>query len=93
MRHPCHEVDKNEEAVNILMYSIGEPSPVPEKTVKLEFIGKRGVTIAVTAGERVQYEIGALKLEFFRHVGIEAGCEIAKVTFKGTCSTLFYKSR
>ncbi len=83
MSHICYEVDENEEMTSMLMASIEESSPVQDQMVALDFIGKRGSTVAVTRNDRIKYARDVLQLEFLPHVGVEPGCESRKGFFLG----------
>lgn len=73
----------DEEVMTMLMPSIEEAVPVQDQIVALDFIGKRGNTVAVNKEGRIKYAKDVLQLEFLPHIGTEHGSELRKGYFLG----------
>lgn len=63
--------------------SLEEAEPIQNRTVALDFIGKRGSAINVARRERVQYARELLQKELLPHVGMDENCETKKAFFLG----------
>jgi len=82
MSHICYNF-QDEELMTFLMPSIEEAAVIQDHLVALDYIGKRGNTIAVTRDKRIQYAREVLQKEFLPHIGIGEGCELKKGYFLG----------
>lgn len=82
MSHICYEFH-DEELMTMLMASIEEAQVIQDQLVALDFIGKRGATVAVTRDLRIKYAKDILQLEFLPHIGTEHGSELKKGYFLG----------
>lgn len=82
MSHIAYDLG-DEKLMTALMPSIEEAAPVQDQMVALDFIGKRGATVAVTRDLRIKYARDILQLEFLPHIGTEHGAELRKGYFLG----------
>lgn len=82
MSHICYEF-RNEELMTMLMASIEEAQVIQDQDVALDFIGKRGATVAVSRDKRIKYARDILQLEFLPHISTEPDSELKKGYFLG----------
>lgn len=82
MRHICYDFN-DDEFMTSLMPSIEEAQVIQEQKVALDFIGKRGPSVAASRDARIKYARDLLQLEFFPHISTESGKELMKGYFLG----------
>lgn len=82
MKHICYDFD-DDEFMTALMPSIEEAQVIQDQTVALDFIGKRGQTVAVSRDHRVKYAKDLLQLEFLPHISTTPGDELKKGYYIG----------
>lgn len=82
MKHICYDFD-DDEFMTALMPSIEEAQVIQDQTVALDFIGKRGQTVAVSRDHRVKYAKDLLQLEFLPHISTTPGDELKKGYYLG----------
>lgn len=82
MSHICYDYD-DEELMTALMPSIEEAQVIQDQQVALDFIAKRGSTVAVTREKRIKYAEDLLQLELLPHISTEPDSELKKGYFIG----------
>lgn len=82
MSHICYDCD-NDELMTALMPSIEEAQVIQDQSIALDFIAKRGATVAVTRDKRIQYAKQLLQLELLPHISTEPESELKKGYFVG----------
>jgi DNA-directed RNA polymerase II subunit RPB2 len=82
MSHICYDHD-DEELMTMLMPSIEEAQVIQDQNVALDFIAKRGNTVAVTREKRIKYAKDLLQLELLPHISTEPDSELKKGYFIG----------
>lgn len=73
----------DEQMMGLLMPSIEQAAVIQSQDVALDYIGKRGNTVAVTRAKRIQYAKDILNKEFLPHVGVGESNELRKGFFFG----------
>lgn len=82
MKHICYDFE-DEELMTALMPSIEEAQVIQDQEVALDFIGKRGPSIAVSRPARIKYARDLLQLEFLPHIAVDKGKELMKGYYLG----------
>jgi DNA-directed RNA polymerase II subunit RPB2 len=82
MSHICYDPD-DEEMMTMLTPSIEEAQVIQDQLVALDFIAKRGNTVAVTRDKRIKYARDLLQLELLPHISTEPDSELKKGYFIG----------
>lgn len=82
MKHICYDFT-DDELMTALMPSIEEAQVIQDQDIALDFIAKRGQTVAVTRERRIKYAKDLLQLEFIPHVSTEQGMELKKGYYLG----------
>lgn len=82
MSHICYDLS-DDELMTAVMPSIEDANVIQDEEVALDFIARRGETVAVSREKRIQYAKEILQLELFPHISTEPGSEMKKAYFLG----------
>eukprot|EP00172_Hildenbrandia_rubra_P004560 Plantae.Rhodophyta-Hildenbrandia_rubra.ctg9430.p1 GENE.Plantae.Rhodophyta-Hildenbrandia_rubra.ctg9430~~Plantae.Rhodophyta-Hildenbrandia_rubra.ctg9430.p1 ORF type:complete len:1077 (-),score=190.74 Plantae.Rhodophyta-Hildenbrandia_rubra.ctg9430:64-3294(-) len=82
MSHICYDF-KDEDLMTAIMPSIEEAAVIQSRDVALDYIAKRGNTVAVSRDKRIRYARELLQKEFLPHIGTEPDTDSKKGFFLG----------
>jgi DNA-directed RNA polymerase II subunit RPB2 len=82
MKHICFD-ETDEEVMTALIPSIEEAQVIQNQEVALDYIAKRGNTVAVKRESRIKYARELVQLELLPHISTEPGSELKKGYFIG----------
>ncbi|XP_051125161.1 DNA-directed RNA polymerase II subunit RPB2-like [Andrographis paniculata] len=82
LEHICYDFS-DVQMMELLRPSLEEAFVIQNQQVALDYIGKRGSTVAVTKEKRIKYAKEILQREMLPHVGTEEYCETKKAYYFG----------